>query len=248
MASAVKAAGFAGLLRVFVVAFGAYQDDWRPYMYGLAVATMIVGSVLAVVQTDVKRMLAYSSIKPRGVHPPSGCRQARPTASRARCLPGGVHVHGRRVVRGGDAGVAAAATRRRHSTTSGLARSQPLLAFVFAVFLFAQGPGVPLTSGFFAKFYVLTASFEAGAWPLAVTAMISAVIAAYLYLRITVSMYMTDDEAEDQSAPVRRLKIPFGAGLALGIAFVVTLFVGFLPGSLADTSSHAVPRVDAPAK
>src|SRR5205085_2804707 len=66
MASAVKAAGFAGLLRVFVVAFSAYQDDWRPYMYALAVATMLVGSVLAVVQTDIKRMLAYSSINHAG--------------------------------------------------------------------------------------------------------------------------------------------------------------------------------------
>ncbi|HEV3226881.1 MAG TPA: NADH-quinone oxidoreductase subunit N, partial [Acidimicrobiales bacterium] len=66
MASAVKAAGFAGLLRVFVVAFFDYSADWRPYLYALAVATMLVGSVLAVVQTDVKRMLAYSSINHAG--------------------------------------------------------------------------------------------------------------------------------------------------------------------------------------
>jgi proton-translocating NADH-quinone oxidoreductase chain N len=66
MASAVKAAAFAGLLRVFVTAFEGYQQDWRPYVYALAVATMLVGSVLAVVQTDVKRMLAYSSISHAG--------------------------------------------------------------------------------------------------------------------------------------------------------------------------------------
>ena len=72
---------------------------------------------------------------------------------------------------------------------------------------------------------------------------LSAVIAAYLYLRITVSMYMSDDEAEEEAAPDRgrRLPIPFGAGLALAVSFAVTLFVGFLPGSLADTSADAVP-------
>src|SRR5205823_10300890 len=66
MASAVKAAAFAGLLRVFVSAFGGYTDDWQPYVYALSVATLLVGSIVAVVQTDVKRMLAYSPISHAG--------------------------------------------------------------------------------------------------------------------------------------------------------------------------------------
>jgi NADH-quinone oxidoreductase subunit N len=126
-----------------------------------------------------------------------------------------------------------------------------VLAFVFAIFLFAQA-GVPLTSGFFAKFYVLKAAIDANSWPLALTAMLSAVIAAFLYLRITVSMYMTDEGAEpaDEVAtpPSRRLPVPFGAGLALAVSFAVTLYVGFLPSSLADTSHDAVPTVTAPPK
>jgi NADH-quinone oxidoreductase subunit N len=157
----------------------------------------------------------------------------------------------------GSFGVVTLVSRKGDSHTKlddfrGLSRREPLLAFVFAIFLFAQA-GVPLTSGFFAKFYVLTAAINAHSWPLAVTAMISAVIAAFLYLRITVSMYMTDDEEQDEEAAKafagrKRLRIPFGAGLALAVSFAVTLFIGFLPGSLADTSADAIPTVSAPAK
>jgi NADH-quinone oxidoreductase subunit N len=252
MASGVKAAGFAGLLRVFVTAFAGYHTDWQPYVYALAVATMLVGSVLAVVQTDVKRMLAYSSINHAGfilVGVQAGTADG--TAGALFYLAAYTFM----VV--GSFGVVTLVSRRGDSLTKlddyrGLSRREPLLAFVFAIFLFAQA-GVPLTSGFFAKFYVLRASIEANSWPLAITAMVSAVIAAFLYLRITVSMYMSDDEEEAEAeakAPVRgkRLPIPFAAGLALAVSFAATLFIGFLPGSLADTSADAVPTVSAPAK
>ncbi|MEY2432980.1 MAG: NADH-quinone oxidoreductase subunit [Acidimicrobiaceae bacterium] len=249
MASAVKAAGFAGLLRVFVVAFGGYRTDWQPYIYALAVATMLVGSVLAVVQTDVKRMLAYSSIN----H--AGFILVGVQAGTADGLSGALfYLTAYTFMVVGSFGVVTLVSRRGDSHTTlddyrGLSRREPLLAFVFAVFLFAQA-GVPLTSGFFAKFYVLTAAVNAHSWPLAITAMVSAVIAAFLYLRITVSMYMTDDDEEAAEQPVRRqrLPVPMGAGIALAVSFAVTLFVGFLPGSLADTSADAIPTVSAPAK
>ncbi|MEY2448769.1 MAG: NADH-quinone oxidoreductase subunit [Acidimicrobiaceae bacterium] len=254
MASAVKAAGFAGLLRVFYVAFSAYRADWRPYVYALAVATMLVGSVLAVVQTDVKRMLAYSSIN----H--AGFILVGVQAGTADGVSGALfYLAAYTFMVIGSFGVVALVSRRGDALTKlddyrGLARREPVLAFVFAIFLFAQA-GVPLTSGFFAKFYVLRAAIEANSWPLAITAMLSAVIAAFLYLRITVSMYMSDDETEvdadagaDAPARPKRLPVPFGAGLALAVSFAVTLFVGFLPGSLADTSADAIPTVSAPAK
>jgi NADH-quinone oxidoreductase subunit N len=254
MASAVKAAGFAGLLRVFVTTFGPqHYEDWRPFMYALAVATMIVGSVLAVVQTDVKRMLAYSSINHAGF-----ILIGVETGTAAGTSGALFYLAAYTFMVVGSFGVVSLVSRRGDSHTSlddyrGLARREPLLAFVFAIFLFAQA-GVPLTSGFFAKFYVLQAAIDAGAWPLAVTAMLTAVIAAYLYLRITVSMYMTEDVEDDSTQETaqpgrgRRLPIPFGAGLALAVTFAVTLFVGFLPGSLADTSADAVPTVSAPLK
>jgi len=251
MASAVKAAAFAGLLRVFVTTFGNYHADWQPFVYALAVATMLVGSILAVVQTDVKRMLAYSSINHAGfILVGVQAASADGTAGALFYLAAYTFM----VV--GSFGVVTLVSRRGDNRTTlddykGLSRTEPVLAFVFAVFLFAQA-GVPLTSGFFAKFYVLEAAIKADSWPLAITAMVSAVIAAFLYLRITVSMYMGDEEEpvpdEAVTTPARRLPIPFGAGLALAVSFAVTLYVGFLPSSLADTSHDAVPTVTAPPK
>jgi NADH-quinone oxidoreductase subunit N len=98
---------------------------------------------------------------------------------------------------------------------------------------------VPLTSGFFAKFYAITAAVEAGSTWLAVIAMLTAVIAAFLYLRIIVSMYMTDDDAEESER--RLIPIPFAAGLALAVCAVVTLGVGLFPGSLSSTAKDATP-------
>jgi NADH-quinone oxidoreductase subunit N len=257
MASAVKAAAFAGLLRVFVVAFADNKIDWQPYMYALAVATLLVGAVLAVVQTDVKRMLAYSSINHAGwILVAVQAASAEGTSSALFYLAAYTFM----IV--GSFGVVAVVSRRGDEHTSledfqGMSRREPMLAFVFAIFLLAQA-GVPLTSGFFAKFFVLEASINAHSWPLAITAMLSAVIAAYLYLRIVVSMYMSESEEEmdeAEASPVLarslragRIRIPFAAGLALAVAFIATIGWGFFPTGLADSSRDAVPTVSAPTK
>jgi NADH-quinone oxidoreductase subunit N len=242
MASAVKAAAFAGLLRVFVVGFGSYVHDWQPFVYALAVATLLVGSVIAVVQTDVKRMLAYSAINHAGFIL-LGVVAAGKGVSAAL-----FYLATYTFMVAGSFGIVTVMSKRGDVSTSledftGLGRREPLLAFAFAIFLFAQA-GVPLTSGFFAKFYVLQAAIQAGYWHLALVAMLSAVISAYLYLRIVVAMYMAggedhDDDAVDTGVP--RLAIPFGAKLALGVAFLVTVVIGFLPGPLVDRSNEATP-------
>jgi NADH-quinone oxidoreductase subunit N len=113
----------------------------------------------------------------------------------------------------------------------GLSRDRPALAFAFAVLLFAQA-GVPLTSGFFAKFYVITAAVEAGSTWLAV-------IAAFLYLRIIVSMYMSTEEA----AEPRAIPVPFAAGLAIAVCLGVTIGVGIFPAVLADPVKDATPAL-----
>jgi NADH-quinone oxidoreductase subunit N len=105
------------------------------------------------------------------------------------------------------------------------------------VFLFAQA-GVPLTSGFFAKFYVIVAAVDGGSTSLAVVAMLSSVISAFLYLRITVSLYMGDP---DEALAAPRLAVPVGAGIALALCAVVTLVVGVWPGSVAEVARDAVP-------
>jgi NADH-quinone oxidoreductase subunit N len=202
-----------------------------------------VGSILAVVQTDVKRMLAYSSISHAGfilvgVQAASdrGVEAVLFYLAAYTFLIAGTFGVITLLGRVGDIG---------HDLDDyrGLARARPGLALVFAVFLFAQA-GVPLTSGFFAKFYVIAAAVDAGSTWLAVIAMLSAVIAAFLYLRIIVSLYMGDPE---EAPAIRRVPVPFAAGLALAVALLVTLGAGIFPGALTELTGDAVPALVATA-
>ncbi|MFO7281556.1 MAG: NADH-quinone oxidoreductase subunit N [Thermoanaerobacterales bacterium] len=236
MASGVKAAGFAGLIRVLVLAFDAYAVDWQPIVFALAVATLFVGAVLAVVQTDVKRMMAYSSINHAGFVL-VGVQAATDQGVEAALF----YLAAYTFLIAGTFGVITLVGRRgdghhRLDDYRGLARTQPGLALVLTLFLLAQA-GVPLTSGFFAKFYVIVAAVDAGSTVLAVVAMLSSVISAYLYLRITVSLYMSDPTEE--GAP--RLRVPVAAGIALALCVAVTLVAGVWPGSIAETARDAVP-------
>jgi NADH-quinone oxidoreductase subunit N len=237
MASGVKVAGFAGLIRVFVLAFDSYSVDWQPMVYALAVLTLLTGAVLAVVQTDVKRMMAYSSINHAGwvlvgvqAASDQGVEAALFYLATYTFLIAGTFGVITLVGRAGDG---------HHSLDDyrGVGRSRPGLALLLTVFLFAQA-GVPLTSGFFAKFYVIAAAVDAGSTWLAAVAMLSSVISAFLYLRITVSLYMADTD-EAPAAP--RLTVPVGAGIALALCVVVTLVVGVWPGSIAEVARDAVP-------
>jgi NADH-quinone oxidoreductase subunit N len=239
MASGVKVAGFAGLIRVFFLGLNQYQLDWQPIMFVLAAITLVVGSVLAVVQTDVKRMLAYSSISHAGfilvgvqAASAEGVKAALFYLAAYTFMVAGSFGVVTLVGRKGDVGMALDDFR-------GLSRDRPVLALTFSLFLFAQA-GVPLTSGFFAKFYVINAAVSGGSTWLAIIAMLSAVIAAFLYLRIIVAMYMTSDE----DLPERRtIPIPFGAGLALALAVVVTLAAGLFPSLLSDPAGDATPAL-----
>ena len=205
-------------------------------MYALAAITLVVGSVLAVVQTDVKRMLAYSSINHAGFIL-VGVQAATAEGVAAALF----YLAAYTFMVAGSFGVVTVVGRRGdigHSLDDyrGLSRDRPALALAFALFLFAQA-GVPLTSGFFAKFYVITAAIDAGSTWLAIIAMLSAVIAAFLYLRIIVSMYMS---VEDAGEP-RTIPVPFAAGLALVLCLVVTLGAGLFPSTLSSVAKDATP-------
>src|SRR5699024_8933090 len=183
MASAVKVGGFVGFLRVFGTAFSNYQLDWQPVIYVVAILTLVVGSVLALVQTDVKRLLAYSSINHAGFILVA-LEQASPEGTAAALF----YLMAYSFMVLGSFGVVGLLSRRGDGNNSledyaGIASRQPYLAFALTVFLLAQA-GVPLTVGFVAKFEVLMAAVEGGAWPLALIAMVTAVIAAFLYLKI----------------------------------------------------------------
>jgi NADH-quinone oxidoreductase subunit N len=122
----------------------------------------------------------------------------------------------------------------------GLAARRPGLAFTFTIFLLAQA-GVPFTSGFLAKFYVIGAAVDADSYGLAILAMLAAVVSAYVYLRIVVAMYMSAEEGEEEGAPAdrERVRVPALARLSLGVALAVTILFGVLPGPAVDWADHA---------
>ena len=235
MAAGVKAAGFAALLRIFYLTFGEYRTDWQPVIYVVAILTLLLGALLAIVQTDVKRMLAYSSISHAGFIL-VGVQAASPDGTSAVLFY--LAAYAFMVI--GTFGVITIVGRtgdRRHSLTDyrGLATTRPVLAFTFTILLLAQA-GVPFTTGFFAKFYVIGAAVEARSYGLAIVAMVAAVIAAYLYLRLVVSMYM-ESPAEDE--PV--LRVPFAAGVALAVTLAFTVVFGIFPNPILELSRDAVP-------
>jgi len=237
MASGVKAAGFAGLIRVLYLGFETYRVDWQPVLYAVAILTLLVGSFMAVVQTDVKRMLAYSSINHAGF-----ILVAVQAATDRGVQASMFYLASYTFLVGGSFAVVAVVGRTgdgRHSLDDykGLARSRPVLALVFAVLLFSQA-GVPFTSGFFAKFYAIAAAVDAGSYPLAAVAMLSAVVAAFLYLRITVSMWMSD--VDDADVPARAsLPVPAGVALALVLCVAITIGVGLFPHVLTGPAGDA---------
>ena len=233
MAAAAKAAGFAGLLRVFVSAFDSQRLDWRPAIFVLAVVTIAVGSVLAVVQTDIKRMLAYSSISHAG-YVLVGLQAASDEGVAGSLFYLLAYTF---MVLGSFAVVTLVARRgdARHDldTYRGLAARRPGLALCFSVFLMAQA-GVPFTSGFLAKFYVISAAVEAESYALAIVAMLFAAVAAFFYLRVIVLMY-SGEEGEDGG----RVPIPFSSGAALAVTLAFTLVVGLIPGPVIEFARDA---------
>ena len=245
MASIGKMAAFAAMLRVLVIALPSWKDDWRPVVWIIAIVTLVIGSISAVVQTNVKRMLAYSSISHAGfiLIGVEAAGHAGGSSVGSRGMPGtmlylliyAVLVVGTFAIvtvvgRTGDAATDLGSFR-------GLARQKPLLALALTVFLLAQA-GVPLTSGFIAKFGVIQAAVEQHSYALAIVAMVSAVIAAFLYLRILISVWLADPEAGDDARET--VRVPVSTAIAIGFCVAFTLYVGFNPGWFIGLSETVV--------
>lgn len=243
MASVGKAGAFAAMLRVLVIALPFHRDDWRPAIWVLALLSLVVGSVLAVVQTDVKRMLAYSSISHAGFIL-VGVEAAGHDAGEQSLgdgLPSVLtYLLLYSVLTVGSFAVVALVGRSNGGDTSldafkGLAKRRPALTLGLTVFLLAQA-GVPLTSGFVAKWGVIQAAVEQESYAIAIIAMVAAVVAAFLYLRIMVNAWLEPSgEATEQEA------VPFATGLAVTLAAAFTIFIGVWPNWLLDAAA-AVTR------
>jgi NADH-quinone oxidoreductase subunit N len=233
MASAGKVAAFAALLRILVTALERRVDDWRPVIWVLAVLTMVIGSILAVVQTDVKRMLAFSSISHAGFLL-IGVEAAGHVGDTNGLPSTMTYLMLYTVMVIGSFAVVTVVAADRNGGTSltdmrGIGKNRPALALAFTVFLLAQA-GVPLTSGFIAKFGVIQAAVKVDSYAIAIIAMLSAVVGAFVYLRIIVSMWLEDSD------DVPAVRVPFASGLVITAAVIFTLLVGVFPSWLLDAT------------
>ncbi len=234
MAAGTKVSAFGALLRIFYVAFGRTQWDWRPVMWGVAILTMVVGAVLAITQTDVKRMLAYSSI----AH--AGFILTGVVALNTQGLSGSLFyllAYGFTTI-----GAFAVVTLVRDadgeathlSQWRGLGRRSPLVAGVFTFFLLALA-GIPITSGFTSKFAVFSAAIRGGATGLVIVGVVASAIAAFFYIRVIVLMYIQEPAAE---GPTVAVPSAFTAA-AVSLGFAVTVVLGVFPGPLLSLADRA---------
>ena len=225
MASVGKVAAFAALIRILAVGLEQRVDDWRPVVWALAILTVFTGSILAVVQTNVKRMLAYSSISHAGFIL-VGVEAAGHAGSDGIATSMNYLAIYTVLVMGSFAIVLALSGNTDGETNlsdfKGLAKRRPALALAFTVLLFAQA-GVPLTAGFVSKFAVIKSSVEANSYVLAIAAMVAAVIGAYLYLRIAVSMWLEEPESDSE------ILVDPAVAIVIVVSVVATLIVGFFP-------------------
>ncbi|MFF8317097.1 NADH-quinone oxidoreductase subunit NuoN [Streptomyces bobili] len=234
MAAATKVAAFGALLRILYVVLPGLRWDWRPVMWGVAVVTMLGGAIVAITQTDIKRLLAYSSIAHAGfilagviATTPDGVSSVLFYLAAYSFVTIGAFAV---VTLVRDAGGEAT----HLSKWAGLGRRSPLVAAVFAVFLLAFA-GIPLTSGFAGKFAVFKAAAEGGAAPLVVVGVISSAIAAFFYIRVIVLMFFSEPRPEGPTVAVPSLLTM----TTIGVGVAVTLVLGVAPQYFLDLASQA---------
>jgi NADH-quinone oxidoreductase subunit N len=243
MAACTKVAAFGAILRLLYVAFGADEWTWRPLVYGIAIVSMVVGAVLGLTQTDLKRMLAYSSIAHAGFlltgvlgFSASGSSSGL-QATLFYLLVYGLTTLGAfavlTLVRDGDG------EATHLSSWAGLAQRSPLVAAVMTLFLLALA-GIPLTSGFTGKFAVFRAAIDDGAWPLALVAVLTSAVAAFFYLRVVVLMYFSEPAGGLGAGEGPTVGVPgVPTTLVLAVTAAATLVLGIVPGWVLDLAGQA---------
>ncbi len=242
MAAGTKAAAFLAMLRVFFVAFGGSSWDWRPTIIVVAVVTMFLGAIVSISQTDVKRMLAYSSIAHAGFVLVGLAGAYAGTAGSTRITSVSSILFYLAVYGIASIGAFAIVTVVRNSggeTThlsrwAGLGKTSPLLAGSFALFMLSFA-GIPLTSGFIGKWAVFTAAWSGGVWQLVVLAVLLSALAAYFYVRVIVLMFFTDPVGDGPTVAVPSMLTT----VVIGFAVLATIGLGILPGPVLDLAQHA---------
>jgi NADH-quinone oxidoreductase subunit N len=237
MSTGVKAAAIAAFVRVFLKGLDPMIADWAPVLWWIAAATMIVGTVVGVAQTSLKRMLAYSSIA-HGGYLLAGLVSGS-DVGKASIL---FYLAAYALTNLGAFGVISIlGTRERANDDlrdyAGLWHSHPALATLMTFFLLSLG-GFPPTAGFIAKWYVFSAAVGSGYYGLAIIGVLSSVVSVFFYLRIVVMMYMTERDARPIPAAVPALAM---AGLI--IAVVGVLYLGVLPSRVIDLAQASISTI-----
>ncbi len=228
-----KAAGFAVLGRVFMVAFASVKLEWAAILIPISILTMAIGNIVALSQTNIKRMLAYSSI----AH--AGYALLGVITANNEGLAGMMNYL--MIYAFMNIGAFAVIIMLRSegfkgesiSDYEGLSKTHPLAAMLMLIFMFSL-TGIPPTAGFIGKLYIFMSAINAGYTWLVVVAVMFSAISAYFYLRIVIYMYMRDPKETVV------LSTSFSNGIALGITAVAVLFIGVMPSFLLDLAKAAI--------
>ena len=233
MATGTKAAAFAALLRLMGTGFAPVPADWAPVLWWLAVLTMSVGNLMAIVQSNLKRMLAFSSVAHAG-YLLVGIVAGTAGADRAVLF----YLVAYTLMNLGAFGVLELVSRKGEEYQSiydfaGLARRQPALAVLMSIFLFALA-GIPPTVGFTGKLFLFAEAVKAGYVGLAVIAVLNSLVSVYYYLRVIYLMTM-----KEEWEPTPSFTVPSPVALVLAAAVLLVLWLGMLPGSLLAVADYA---------
>jgi NADH-quinone oxidoreductase subunit N len=236
MSTGVKAAAFAAFARVFLSPLEPLQAHWIPMLSVIAAITMIVGTVVGVVQTNIKRMLAYSSIAHAG-YLLLGIISANRDGKASLLF----YLLAYAVTNIGALGIVAllGTAQEPHDELrdfAGLWRSRPALAGLMTIFLLSLG-GIPPTAGFIGKWYIFSAAVQEGHYWLAIIGVLTSVISVFFYLRIVVMMYMTE------GAEIPRPRVPVAAMTGLGLAVVAVFYLGILPTRVIDLALNSISTI-----
>ena len=239
MAAGAKIAGFAALLRVFSIAFSSISTDLTPVIWALSALTMIVGNLIAISQSDIKRMLAYSSIAHAGYILMAFVPYGNPDVAPVSIAAGLFYLVAYAITNFGTWGVVIAMEQAEGkglaiSDYAGLGKKYPALAAAMTVFMLSL-IGFPPTLGLVGKFYLFRAVLSGGYIGLAIIGVITSLISAYYYLRVVVTMYMQDGEPETERE--------FWLGLTTAGTAIVTVILSLMPSGLFSLASEAVMKL-----
>jgi NADH-quinone oxidoreductase subunit N len=237
MSTGVKAAAFAAFVRVLLSAFEPLRGSWAEVIWILAAATMIVGTVGGVLQSNVKRMLAYSSIGHGGYL--LVALLAGNDVGKGAVL---FYLLTYAITNIGAFGVIAVLDNAERPNDevkdyAGLWNERPGLAALMTIFLLSLG-GFPPMAGFIAKWYVFSAAVKAGYTGLAIIAVLTSVISVFFYLRIVVMMYMTPTDT-----PARFPPVPTIAGTALIVSAILIFYLGILPTRILELAAASISTI-----